>query len=78
MKKLSVPKRKTSGLDKYLFFSFMMIIVFTVIQTIITAVTGYEQETLITCFFSVFGGEVLLCAMIKRFKLKYPNSDEGV
>jgi hypothetical protein len=72
MKKLLIPKNKISGLDKYLLFSFLMIIVFTVAQTIITIVTGVEQETLITCFFGVFGGEVLICALIKRFKLKYP------
>jgi hypothetical protein len=63
------------GLDKYLIFSFASIIIFTIIQSIITAVTGVEQSTLITCFFSVFGGETVLCAIIKRLKLKNENNE---
>jgi hypothetical protein len=61
------------GLDKYLIFSFSMIVIFTIVQTVITLKTGVEQSTLITCFFSVFGGETVLCAVIKRFKLKDEN-----
>jgi archaellum biogenesis protein FlaJ (TadC family) len=73
------PKNKLSGLDKYLIFSFAMITVFTIVQTIITAITGVEQSTLITAYFAVYGGEVLMCALIKRFKLKdesEENKDE--
>jgi hypothetical protein len=69
-------KKKMSGLDKYLIFSFAMITVFTLAQTIITAVTGVEQSTLITAYFAVYGGEVLMCALIKRLKLKDQNKTE--
>jgi hypothetical protein len=68
-------KEKIRGLDKYLIFSFTIIIVFTIAQSIITTITGVEQSTLITCFFSVFGGETVLCAIIKRLKLKNENNE---
>ena len=63
-------KRKISGLDKYVIFSFVAILIYTIAQTVVTIVTGVESSTLTTCFFSVFGGEVLMCALIKRLKLK--------
>ena len=68
-------KKKISALDKYVIFSFVCLIIFTVTEIIIQAVTGSAQDTLITCFFSAFGGELLLCAMIKRLKLKRGDSE---
>lgn len=71
-------KKKLKGLDKYVIFCFVSIIIYTIAQTVVTIKTGVESSTLTTCFFSVFGGEVLLCALIKRFKLKEePKKDES-
>lgn len=63
-------KKKMSTLDKYCIFSFTCLILFTIVMIIVQTVTGTTQDTLITCFFGAFGGELLLCAMIKRLKLK--------
>lgn len=63
-------EKKVSTLDKYLVFSFTCLIVFTVVIICVQTITGMTQDTLTTCFFSAFGGELLLCAMIKRLKLK--------
>lgn len=63
-------RKKMKGLDKYVVFCFVSIIIYTIAQTVVTIKTGVESSTLTTCFFSVFGGEVLLCALIKKFKLK--------
>lgn len=63
-------KKRMKGLDKYVIFCFVILIIYTAAQTIVTIKTGVESSTLTTCFFSVFGGEVLLCAIIKRLKLK--------
>lgn len=71
-------KKKLKGLDKYVIFCFVSLIIYTIAQTVVTIKTGVESSTLTTCFFSVFGGEVLLCALIKRFKLKEePKKDES-
>lgn len=68
LKRLKVKELPT--LDKYLIFSFSCIIIFTIVMIVVQTITGVTQDTLITCFFSAFGGELLLCAMIKRLKLK--------
>ena len=62
--------KKMPMLDKYVIFSFVVLIIFTITEIIVSAITGIEQTTLITCFFATFGGELLCLAMIKRLKLK--------
>lgn len=71
-------KKKLSGLDKYCIFSFICLLIFTVMVSIFQFLYPdyIFSDTLITAFFSAFGGELLLCAMIKRLKLKRSNADE--
>ena len=62
---------KLSALDKYVIFSLANIVIFTIIAIIYQLISGQElSSTLVTCFFSCFGGELLLLAMIKRLKLR--------
>lgn len=61
---------KLKDLDKYIIFSFTVLIIFTIVCTVIYCLKGDEPETLITAVFGVWGGELLLCAMIKRLKLR--------
>lgn len=62
---------KLSALDKYVIFSLANIVIFTLIAIVYQWVSGQElSSTLTTCFFSCFGGELLLLAMIKRLKLR--------
>ena len=64
-------KKKLSALDKYVIFSFTMIIIFTIIALVYQFVRDIElSSTLIMSFYGVFGGELLMLAMIKRLKLK--------
>lgn len=64
------------SLTKFVIFSFIMTIVFTIV-VIVSAWWDHEiSDTLITCFFAIFGGEVLTCALIKIFKLKEEKEDE--
>ena len=63
------PKKKLNDLDKYLIFAFSNIILYTVADKITFVITGQEQPVLTAAFFGVFGGEVLICALIKRLKL---------
>lgn len=68
-------RKKMSALDKYVIFSFTVLLIYTVAQTIVTIKTGVESSTLTTCFFAAFGGEVLMCALIKRLKLKNEKNE---
>lgn len=63
------PKKKLNDLDKYLIFAFTNIILYTIADKITFVITGSEQPVLTAAFFGVFGGEVLICALIKRLKL---------
>lgn len=69
-------EKKLSALDKYVIFSFACLLIFTVVVTIYQFKADMEfSPTLITCFYSCFGGELLLCAMIKRLKLKKEDNE---
>ena len=70
--------KKLKALDKYVIFSITALIIFTIIAIIVQIVTEQVlSETLTTCFFAAFGGELLSLAMIKRLKLKKGDRDEN-
>ncbi|MBR2554204.1 MAG: hypothetical protein IKE94_05000 [Aeriscardovia sp.] len=64
-------KKKLPALDKYVIFALTSLMIFTIIAIVYQFVSGQElSSTLITCFFSSMGGELLMLCMIKRLKLK--------
>jgi preprotein translocase subunit SecY len=69
--------KKVRSLTKFIVFSFVILIIYTIAASIIFCKTGAEMTTLTTCFFSTFGGEVLACAVIKIFKLKEKKDGES-
>lgn len=72
-------KTETSSLTYYVVFSITVLVVFTVASLVILLKTGLEAPTLTTCFFGVFGGEILTCGLIKIFKLKETKKEgEGL
>ena len=70
------PKKKLQTLDKYVIFSIVALIVYTVIERTISAITCYSADTLTTCFYAAFGGEILSCCLIKLFKLRGGTDNE--
>lgn len=54
------------SLTKFIVFSFAVILIYTVAEFF----TKTSHDTLTTCLYACFGGEVLSCALIKVFKLK--------
>ena len=70
-KKEQKPKKPLTTLDKYVIFCIIVMIIYTIADKITFVLTnGLESSTLTSAFFACFGGEVFLCAMIKRLKLK--------
>ena len=67
--------KKISALDKYVIFSIAILLVFCIAEFITSSITGQTHDTLTTCFFACFGGEILSCALIKIFKLKGENGN---
>ena len=69
-------KIKKKSLTLYVVFSIIVLLAFTVVEMVVSTVTGISHDTLTTCFYSCFGGEILCCALIKIFKLKEGNNYE--
>jgi hypothetical protein len=63
-------KKKKQSLTKYVIFSIAMIIIYSIAEFTFTLITESSHDTLTTCFYACFGGEILSCALIKIFKLK--------
>ena len=69
-------KIKKKSLTLYVVFSIIVLLAFTVVEMVVSTVTGISHDTLTTCFYSCFGGEILCCALTKIFKLKEGNNYE--
>ena len=72
MKKL-LNKIANMKLEHYVLFSLANVLIYSIAE-FVAGCFGVNHDTLTTCFFSVFGGEVLSCALIKIFKMR-ENSD---
>lgn len=69
-------KKKPSALDKYIIFSFTVLIIYSICEFVFSTITGFSHDTLTVALYGAFGGELLLCAVIKKYKLKKGNNDE--
>ncbi|MBF0995590.1 MAG: hypothetical protein HXK82_09385 [Lachnospiraceae bacterium] len=69
-RKRAVPRKKMPAMDKYVIFSIMAILVYTVVAIVLFTFWQVEMDTLTTCFYGFFGGEVFSLALIKVFKIK--------
>lgn len=69
-------RRKMRSLTKFVVFSLVMIILYTITAIVYQWVSGQElSSTLTTCYFACFSGEVLSASLIKIFKLKEENNN---
>ena len=57
-------------LTKYVIFSISVVVIYTVAEFVSSIITGISHDTLSTCVYGFFGGELVLLAMIKIFKIK--------
>ena len=65
-------------LSTYVVISLSLIILYTMLEFIFSTLTGVSHDTLTTCYYAVFGGEVISCALIKIFKLKCEEEDDSM
>ena len=64
------PRKKISALDKYLIYCITFFTIFAITELVLSSIYGNNHDTLINAVKWFCGGEVFLCAMIKRHKLK--------
>lgn len=69
-RKRAVPRKKMPAMDKYVIFSIGAILIYTVVAIVLFTFWQVEMDTLTTCFYGFFGGEVFSLALIKVFKIK--------
>lgn len=63
------PVKRLNGLDKYVIYCIVFFTCYTIAELTVTAITGNTSDTLTNAVKWFCGGEVFLCAMIKRHKL---------
>ena len=68
-------KHRTPSLDRYVIFSIMAIIIYTIVNVWAACKGIMISDVLTTCLFAFFGSEVFHCALIKKLKLKGDNTD---
>lgn len=69
--------KKISSLSLYVIFSIASLIIYTIISQYLAMTYGIILDTLTTCFFSFFGGEIVTCGLIKIFKLKDTKKEDA-
>ena len=57
-------------LTKYVVFSITFVIIYTIAEFVVSTITGISHDVLTGCVYGFFAGEVVLCGMIKIFKLR--------
>ena len=76
MKKIKHAFLTSKDLTKYVVFSIGFVFLYTIVEFIISTITTFSHDTLTTCVYAFFGGEVVTCGLIKIFKLKGVNDNE--
>lgn len=69
-------RRRKHSLDRYVVFSLSVLLIYTCVA-LWASFKGVMNDTLTTCVYACFGGEVLSCALIKIYKLKEPGDEES-
>ena len=69
-KKIKHALLTAKDLTKYVVFSICFVIFYTIAEFIVSTITGVSHDTLTTCVYGFFAGEVVVCGLIKIFKLK--------
>lgn len=57
-------------LTKYVIFSICVVIIYTIAEFVVSTITGISHEVLTGCVYGFFAGEIVLCGLIKIFKLR--------
>lgn len=60
-------------LGQWVALSIFIVLLYSVIEFVVSTVTGAYHDTLTTSIFCLFGGETVTCGLIKIFKLKNEN-----
>ncbi|MBQ9607107.1 MAG: hypothetical protein IJV16_08020 [Lachnospiraceae bacterium] len=69
--------KRVKSLTKFVMFSIAALLIYTMCEFTFAITKNTAHDTLTTCFYACFGGEILSCALIKIFKLRHKEDNEG-
>ena len=68
-------KNKLHSLTIYVTLSIIVVIIYSIVEFIFSTITGISHDTLTTCVYAFFAGEIVTSGFIKIFKLKGERND---
>lgn len=68
--------KRIPSLTKYVMFSIGVLLIYTMCEFTFAITADTAHDTLTTCFYAAFGGEILSCALIKIFKLRGKDNND--
>jgi len=71
----NINKKKLPALDRYVIFSMTVMLTYSLAEFVVSTLTGVSHDTLTTCIYAAFGGELFMLCMIKRLKLRKGESE---
>jgi hypothetical protein len=68
-------RKEFHTLTAYVVMSITITLIYTISEFIISTITGISHDVLTGCVYGFFAGEVVVCGLIKIFKLKGVNNE---
>lgn len=68
--------KKLKTLDKYIIFSFTVVLIYTAVHITAFYLYQVEMHEIAGLVYGLFGGEVLICALLKKLKLNNAHKKE--
>ena len=68
-------RKEFHALTAYVVMSITITLIYTIAEFIISTITGISHDVLTGCVYAFFAGEVVICGLIKIFKLKGVNNE---
>lgn len=63
-------KKQLASLDKYVLYCIIFFSIYTIVEMIVSSITGIEHSALTEAVRMFCGGEAFLCALLKLLKIK--------
>lgn len=68
--------KKIKALTKFLVISISIVILYTVVELILSTAYGVSHDTLSTCVYAFFGTELASCTLVKIFNIVKGKGEE--
>ncbi len=68
--------KRHDTLTRYLLFSFAVVLIYTVIEFVVSLYTGVSHDTITTCLYAFFGTEIGACAFIQIVKTHKQTAED--